>query len=360
MKTVWLLGMHDLSNYGDALFPYIFNHHIDSTDILLKCVSLTGQRSIFSDAWPSISLEHFHRCVQCNDIVVLLGGNIIFDIPFGFVESKKSPYPYNCNGSDFWLKGLEIASEKNCRIIINSVGAFAPLKKSTLKRWNHLKDKIDYISWRDLSTWRIMGSDQNQMIVPDTALHRDHSNLFLANKFSEAEGKILLNIRPRSLFGFDFSEVASTLADLAQRWSLPIVAHANSESHTDLMACQQLSDHAPVPFEFEVAQSIQQSFNSIQKARLVITSSMHTYVTKACIGGDVILITKPRYNKFKAVTASMHSPGFVTQSWDHLNQIENHDPRTFAVLGSESTAILDFHWQKVKSILFGKETSIIG
>ncbi|HJN34177.1 MAG TPA: polysaccharide pyruvyl transferase family protein [Prochlorococcus sp.] len=353
MKTVWLLGMHDLSNYGDALFPYIFKRHIDSTDSLLKCVSLTGQKSIFSDAWPSISLEHFQRCVQCNDIVVLLGGNMIFDIPFGFVESKKSPYPHNCIGSDFWLKGLKIAVEKQCRIIINSVGAFAPLKRNTLKRWDQLKNKIDYVSWRDLSTWRIMGSDQNQFIVPDTALHRDHSSLFHDNKVSEAEGKILLNIRPRSLFGLNLSDIASTLADLAQRWSLPIVAHANSESHTDLIACKQLSAHAPVPFELEVAPSIQQSFNSIQKAKLVITSSMHTYVTKASVGGDVILITKPRYNKFKAVTAAMHSQGFVTESWQHLHDIENHDPRTFAVLGSESTSILDLHWQKVKRIIFG-------
>lgn len=360
MKTVWLLGMHDLSNYGDALFPYIFNHHIDATDILLKCVSLTGQKSIFSDAWPSISLEYFQHCIQYNDIVVLLGGNMIFDIPFGFVESKSSPYPHNCIGSDFWLRGLEIALEKNCRIIINSVGAFAPLKKYTLKRWDYLKEKIEYVSWRDLSTWRIMGSDHNQFIVPDTALHRDHSSLFDDNKVSKAEGKILLNIRPRSLFGFDFSDVASTLADLSQKWSLPIVGHANSESHTDLIACQQLSTHAPNPFEFEVAESLQQSFNSIQKARLVITSSMHTYVTKASLGGNVILITKPRYNKFKAVTAAMQSPGFVTESWNHLNQIENHDPRTFAVLGNESTSILDLHWQKVKRIVFGKETSIIG
>ncbi|KZR77516.1 polysaccharide pyruvyl transferase family protein [Prochlorococcus marinus] len=353
MKTVWLLGMHDLSNYGDALFPYIFSHHINSTGMLIKCVSLTGKKSTFSDAWPSISLERAQHLIQNGDIVILIGGNMLFDIPFGFVESKKSPYPLNSIGSDFWLRGLEIALEKECRIIINAVGAFAPLKRNTLKRWDQLKSRVDYISWRDLSTWRIMGSDKNEFIVPDTALHRDHADLFHGSKMSKAEGKILLNIRPRSLFGFNLSDVASNLADLAQRWSLPIVAHANSESHSDLMACQQLSAHAPVPFVFEVAPSIQQSFNSIQKARLVITSSMHTYVTKASVGGDVILITKPHYNKFKAITAAMHRPGFVTESWQHLHDIKNHDARTFAILGSESSSILDLHWQKVKRIIFG-------
>lgn len=351
MQTIWMIGMHDLSNYGDCMFPHIFAYRMRGVGCRIEYVSLTGSRSIFSDAVRSLSIEEAENRIQPQDTVVVGGGNIISDVPMTFFESKDTPYQKQHNGVDLWLRSLEIAKEIKCKSIIIGAGAFAPLKKATQQRWMRVKDSVDYIAWRDHSTWQILGSSEQEVIIPDMALDRQIVRIFMGNEEISKEEKILVNLRPRSLNGIELERVAGILDELSVKWKLPLVFHSNSYSHNDGQIYRLLGNHGNRNWsEIEEPRTIKESFRSIVSSRLVITSSMHTYITAAAGSNNVILIARPRYNKFKAVTKACHRHGYITSTWDDIKMMGMDAECTKSDLGNVGR-LQKKHWDRVRMIV---------
>jgi len=353
MKRIWLLGMYDLSNYGDCLFPFVFSHELKGLEIQLNCVSLTGNPSIFKDALPSFSLNYAKELIGPDDTLVIGGGNLICDTPLTFFEDKQSPYDAMMLGTDLWLRGLEIAKEIGCKTIVNGAGAFAPLKKTTLERWNKVRTSIDYIAWRDISTWKIMGACTADRVIPDTTITKTLSSLFKEDDKIVKNGKhILVNLRPRSLSGIELRDAANLLDQLSSTWQLPLFFHSNSHSHLDHQVSKRLASYCKnKKAKIEKAKTIYGSFRSISKAELVLTSSMHTYITAASAECQVILLKRPRYNKFLSVEQALDQPGFTTSSWSALQILTANDERTKCRMKSNSPE-LEKHWDIVKQVIF--------
>jgi len=351
MNKVWLLGMYDLSNYGDCLFPFIFSHKLKADEVSLQCVSLTGIKSKFIDAFKSISLHQAEDLIQPNDTLIVGGGNLICDVPMSFFESNETPYNASIKGTDLWLRGLEIAKEKKCKTIINGAGAFAPLKRATLERWEKIKSSIDYIAWRDYATWRIMGSDPKEHIIPDTSIDPSLSKIFLGNSNNMEERHILVNLRPRAFNGMRFDDAVAVLDKIAETWELPLLCHANSYSHNDfLVSSLVMQASKQTEARLEEAESIKSSFERISRSSLVITSSMHTYITAASGGRNVILISRPRYNKFEAVAGALERRGLVTSRWSDLEDITK-DSASLQSRMRDDAPELNEHWKIIKGIV---------
>jgi hypothetical protein len=353
MKRIWLLGMYDLSNYGDCLFPFVFSNEFEGLEIQLNCVSLTGNKSIFKDAPPSFSLNHAKGLIGPDDTLVIGGGNLICDTPLTFFEDKQSHYDNTMLGTDLWLRGLEVAKEIGCKTVINGAGAFAPLKKATLERWDKVKSSISYIAWRDISTWKIMGACATDRVIPDTTITAKLASLF--NKEDQKVNKekhILVNLRPRSLSGIELRDAANLLDQLSSTWQIPLFFHSNSHSHLDHQVSKKLASYCKnKKANPEEAKTIYRSFRSISKAELVLTSSMHTYITAASAECQVILLKRPRYNKFLSVEKALDQPGFTASSWSALQMLTANDERTKCRMKSKSPE-LEQHWNIVKQVIF--------
>jgi polysaccharide pyruvyl transferase WcaK-like protein len=351
MHKIWLIGMHDLSNYGDCMFSHIFAYKMRGVGRRIEYVSLTGSKSIFRDAVRSVSIEEAEAQIQKGDTVIVGGGNIISDVPMTFFESRDTPYRESHTGVDLWLRGLEIAQERKCKSIIAGAGAFAPLKKATMQRWKSVKGRVDYIAWRDGSTWQIMGKQEGELIRPDMAVDKDIVRIFLGSEEIKKEDKILVNLRPRSLNGANTKSARKALEELAVKWGLPLVFHSNSYSHNDGEICKLLGfkQEGKRPIT-EQPKTIRESFRSIASSRLVVTSSMHTYITAVAANNPVILITRPRYNKFKGVTEACQSPGYITSSWDDIGGVGKGTEGIRGHLGDEML-LQEEHWKKVRMIV---------
>ncbi|WP_197463270.1 polysaccharide pyruvyl transferase family protein [Prochlorococcus sp. MIT 1306] len=344
--------MFDLDNYGDCLFPLIIKSRLDGLYNNLHFVSLTGHKTQFEDSVSSISFENAESLVNHGDIVIIGGGNVIGDFPLTFFEDQNNPYGKKFSGEDLWLTAIENAFFRQAKVVISAAGAFAPLKKSTLRRWEAVREQICYISWRDHSTWRICGRRNGEYIVPDIAMDHKLIQIITGCKHIKKVDEVLVNARPRSIRNDEFQQMCKTISRIGEKLDLKVRLIAISKSHADDRVAQEMSRHINGSVYSGRETSLCLATLKIARSRLVITSSLHVYIAAIAANCNSVVVERPRYNKFKGCRSHISKSGISVGDWSSLDGLIMSLDQAEGCI-DDCQKKLDKHWNRITSILIG-------
>ena len=167
-------GVFDLANYGDHLFPLIFNKIIENEEeqYEMYLFSPFSGRQAFDEnieVYSLFDLEKMHKMIGF-DAIVVGGGEVIHLHSFKHMyENEYIEYPiYNC-----WVIPSIVAKKNNILLLWNNPGIpfeFSNIYKRAAKT---LMDEVDYLSVRNLfsldSLLKIGIQREKINLCPDTA-----------------------------------------------------------------------------------------------------------------------------------------------------------------------------------------------
>ena len=345
--------MFDLDNYGDCLFPLIARYKLKEWNIEVTAVSITGKPVKYKDAVRSISREEARSKMRKEDVVLIGGGAVLHDQPLTFFEDSKR-WGHKFNGKDLWIGAMQDARYRGAKVAFNAPGAIGRCKLSTKNQFRQLRKPGDYINTRE-RTGRLILEERGACVVPDTACDPDLGNILsYREKSEEKRGTLLLCLRRRSFNGIQKGKALETIQRLAGRMNLEIKLMPLSDSHQDGNTCDMISNGIEMPVLITNPTSLLEIYTEIRRAKLVLTSSLHAYITAVQCQTRVILVKRPAYHKFDECRSQLRGNDPDIKEWKELDKYERECDVAMKQLG-ECEAKLNLHWKQIADITSGKE-----
>ena len=352
-SKVWIYGMFDLDNYGDCLFPLIAKHKLNERNIEVRAVSITGKPVKYKDALRSISREAARSGMRENDVVLIGGGAILHDQPLTFFEDSKK-WGYEFNGKELWIGAMKDARDAGAKVAFNAPGAIGRLKLSTKNEFRQLRKRGDYFNTRG-RTGGLVLEESKACLVPDTACDPELGSILRYREESKGtSGTLLVCLRRRSFNGVLKREAFETIRRLAKRMGLEIKLMPLSDSHQDERTCKTISDGIDIPVVTANPASLLEIYTEIRRAKLVLTSSLHAYITAVQCQTKVILIKRPAYHKFDECRCQLKGNDPDIKEWRELDEYELDSDVAMKQLG-ECKAKLKIHWNLIADMTGEKE-----
>ena len=352
-SKVWIYGMFDLDNYGDCLFPLIARHKLNERNIEVTAVSITGKPAKYKDALRSISREEARNLMRKNDVVLIGGGAVLHDQPLTFFEDSKK-WGHEFNGKELWIGAMQDARGRGAKVAFNAPGAIGRLKLSTKNEFRQLREREDYINTRERKGGLVLGESEAGL-VPDTACDPDLGSILrYGEKSKESSGTLLVCLRRRSFNGIQKKEAFETIQRLAKRMNLEIKLMPLSDSHQDEKTCEMIGKGIEMQVEIINPASLVEIYAEIRRAKLVLTSSLHAYITAVQCQTRVILVKRPAYHKFEECRSQLRGNDPDIKEWRDLDDYELYSDVAMKQLG-ECEAKLNAHWNLIADITSGKE-----
>ena len=350
---MWIYGMFDLDNYGDCLFPLIAKYKLNERNIEVTAVSITGKPVKYKDAVRSISREMARSEMRKEDVVLIGGGALLHDQPLTFFEDSKR-WGHKFNGKELWIGAMQDARCRGAKVAFNAPGAIGRCKLSTKIRFRQLRKPGDYINTRE----RIGGlllEEEGACVVPDTACDPDlGSILSYREKREETRDTLLVCLRRRSFNGIQKAKALEMIQGLAERMNLEIKLMPLSDSQQDGNTCEMIRNEIEMPVSITNPASLLEIYTEFRKAKLVLTSSLHAYITAVQCQTRVILVKRPAYHKFDECRNQLRGNDPDIKEWRELDKYEKDNDVAMKQLG-ECEAKLNVHWNKIADITSGKE-----
>ena len=352
-SRVWIYGMFDLDNYGDCLFPLIAKHKLHERNIEATAVSITGKPVKYKDAVRSISREEARSEIRKNDVVLIGGGAVLHDQPLTFFEDSKR-WGHEFNGKELWIGAMQDARERGAKVAFNAPGAVGRWKLSTRNQFRQLKKREDYINTRE-RLGKLLQEGREACIVPDTACDPDlGSILSYRERGKETKATLLVCLRRRSFNGTQKVKALEMIQRIAKRMNLEIKLMPLSDSHQDERTCEMIRNGIEMPVVITNPASLLDIYMEIRKAKLVLTSSLHAYITAVQCQTKVILVKRPAYHKFEECRSQLRGNDPDIKEWRDLDDYELYSDVAMKQLG-ECEAKLNAHWNLIADITSGKE-----
>lgn len=186
-------GVFDLKNYGDHLFPLIFQYEMKKRGLELELLLFSNFECMqnFEGNYKIYALEQLDEIHRQNpiDVVIVGGGEIIHPYTFKqILKTDETEDEVDYAMLDVWLKPLLFCERNNIPCILNGVGIPYELgEESVIAK---LFNICEYISVRNETSKKILvhtGVKENIEIIPDSAF-------LVSEVYSEQK---LCNIRKR-------------------------------------------------------------------------------------------------------------------------------------------------------------------
>ena len=173
-------------------------------------------------------------------------------------------------------------------------------------------------------------------------------------KSKESSGTLLVCLRRRSFNGIQKKEAFETIQRLAKRMNLEIKLMPLSDSHQDEKTCEMIGNGTEIPVQLINPASLVEIYAEIRRAKLVLTSSLHAYITAVQCETKVILVKRPAYHKFEECRSQLRGNDPDIKEWRELDKYELAGGGAMKQLG-ECEAKLKVHWDLIADITSGKE-----
>lgn len=359
-----------MENYGDLLFPLIFERRLSDIADNFVHVSPVGGHPAWEDCVSSVAFSELLRAPP-DDLggAVIGGGNIIHASPetvelydSGGISSSLA-YP------SLWLGAGYLAARENLPLCWNGPGvpgSFAPIA-ARLLQWT--ASVSDYIALRDTMGQRLIeqtGVTQPMDVVPDTAL--DVSRLWTEETIDEAYEDAFIrrdmNIPGKSLvFHLNSRYVREGLDIIAARLdricdnlkATPILIGLGPCHGDDDFQRQVAQEMTTEPLLIERPRSLREAAACIARSEAYIGSSMHGMITACSFGCPGMLVTSQRMPKFEGFLEHFNLSSWHTASWKEAERRADDLLSTPASMWQSvmetADPLLDEHWSRVRSAL---------
>lgn len=190
-------GVFDLANYGDHLFPIIFNSEMKKRglDVELELFSPFECQQIYDESkhvYPLRNLEKMHLDTPF-DAIVIAGGEVVHLFRASQITEIGSKNYKEYTISEVWLIPAFIANKYKIKLLWNCPGILLKFDMAMKNLVKTLCESIDYLSVRNIFSKECLkecGIDETKInVIPDTALLLSKS--INVKKISDLRNKIL-------------------------------------------------------------------------------------------------------------------------------------------------------------------------
>lgn len=358
-------GVFDLANYGDHLFPLIFEAEMRKMELDVElCLfsPLKGSKAFDPniEVFSLDDLESKHLENQF-DAIIVAGGELIhfMEFPQKLDISAKEFMKYTI--SKTWVIPSIVAGKYNIRLLWNLPGVpfhFHPPFSHLLKM---LCANIDYLSVRNQFSKEVLIEcgieDQKINIYPDTAFKiseiLDHNNLNeIRSNIRQINGKYIIFHSNRFIPEDEIPVVINSLSQL-QEEGYKIVLLPLAYTHGDDTILSEINIKAKNRFILiDHVLSIEEMISILAGCELYIGVSFHGAITAAAFGRKVISYDFMENHKTKDLFSMMQQEVYYCNHADKLSYLIKQtmlNDVDINIKGLQKQ--LDLHFQNIKYTL---------
>lgn len=363
-RTVWISGVFDIRNYGDALFPLLARHRLAPHGYEVRTVTPAGGAC----GWA--------ECPPCTPAAALLtgdlplhglligGGNILYGGIPARALLRSAPADAAADAADWgapaiWLAPMLAAALHDVPVAWNAPGTPYPLTD----RWRDLAHAAfrasSHVALRDPASVTLAGDAPDVSVVPDTAAAlatmwplatlAPTFRTLLARKGAPPEARFMaVHLRDRSLSPDTRPALAVWLdAQSREAGLVPLLvsigpdlgdSEALAELSRTLSTPHLLLDDPLGPREIAAA---------IAHSDLYLGASLHGYVTAAAYGRPGLLVARPAHRKYGGFLAHLGRSDDLRRSWDEVMAGPLPAPGLARSIPGALLDQLDAHWAAV-------------
>lgn len=363
-RTIWISGVFDIRNYGDALFPLLARHRLEPHGYDVRTVTPAGGACGWAECGPCTPAA----ALLSGDLplhgLLIGGGNIVYGGISARALLRSAPSGAAADAADWgapaiWLAPMLAAALHDVPVVWNAPGTPYPLTD----RWRDLAHAAfrasSHVALRDPASLTLAGDPPDVSVVPDTAAAlaamwplatlAPAFRSLLARKAAPPEARFMaVHLRDRSLSPDTLPALAAWL-DAQSRASglVPILvsigpdlgdSEALAELSRALTAPHLLLDDPLGPREIAAA---------IAHSDLYLGASLHGYVTAAAYGRPGLLVARPAHRKYGGFLAHLGRSDDLRRSWDEVMAAPLPAPGPARSIPGDLLAQLDAHWASV-------------
>ncbi|EOZ7528190.1 polysaccharide pyruvyl transferase family protein [Enterobacter quasiroggenkampii] len=294
-------GVYDIANYGDHLFPIIFDKIMKMKGLNIKLylfspVGGTQSLSLNEIVYPLNEMESLH--LKHNFDAIIVGGGGIFHYASGQQKIKRDSdefvdYPV----FETWVIPSIVAYKHNIKLIWNLLGGYHDFSPFYQKLTQALCDPIDYISVRDNYTKKIL-TDSG---IEDTLINVFPDSAFMMTECIPHEiiEKSLKNLRNsdkeyivyhanRFLPKSAIPDVVKSL-DYFYNLGFEIILLPLAYTHDDESILREINQNADSRYTlYEKELNMYEIMSMLAGCHAYIGVSFHGAITAACHGKKVV------------------------------------------------------------------------
>lgn len=357
-KKVAFTGVFDLVNYGDHLFPEVFDREMKKRGIECEITlfSIYRCKQAFNkekEVYSIYDLEEMHR--KCNfDAVIVGGGDIIHYESFKhLMEGEYRNYPIY----DLWIIPSIFSYKNGVKLIWNALGIPFDFSGAKAMLTKILVEQVDYIAVRNKQSALALIysgiSEKKVFVVPDTALVLDESykanTEFPVNIDSGNEKYVVVHLS--KLMPVEEEQDVINELDVLYNKGFQIVllplAYTNDDDHYLV----EFSKKCNVPcITFEKKLALKEIVKVIASCEMYIGVSFHGAVTAYSFGKKAIAYNYTKNRKTKDLFEMFNRLEYYTEKSEELDKAIQYaltDSRAFDEMRSTIQLQLKKHFDCV-------------
>jgi len=361
-NIVLYFGGHDVSNFGDNLFPIIAKENIEYRVIN---VSPTGTKSVFYDSYDSIPFSRINEFISKVRSVIIGGGHLISDATTN-VTLYSSPDIKEHLYKSFWVLPCLVSMRMKIPLIWNAPGMPRRIlpKNETLFDW--LLVNSDYISVRDTHSYNMVSESSKRAkfydinIVPDTVSKRykfydKMVNSLLIDKwcgrFGIKDNRYFV-VHAKKRYVDEIDNLSRTIAFLSKALKLIPVFLPLGPCHEDDHIGSYLNDKIN-DLIFVDDYSINLFVNLIAHSRFYIGSSLHGLIVSSVFKKKAVVVVdeaKTSFKKFSGFLSFCDEQTHIFKNWGkHTEILKALTSNTPMVFNHEDN--IEKHWTLINQII---------
>lgn len=363
-RTVWISGVFDIRNYGDALFPLLANHRLGPHGLRVRCVTPAGGTCGWRETEPCVPASALMSGELPMHGLLIGGGNIVYGGVSAGALLRSAPTDASRDAASWgpagiWLAPMVAAALHDVPIAWNAPGTPFPL----MGGWRDLAHAAfrasGHVALRDPASLSLAGEPPDAIIVPDTAaalaamwplgtLEAEFRALLARKNAAPGLRHMAVHLRDRSITPELLPGVARWLDAQAQETGLMPLLVSIGPDLGDSEALRQLSGALTVPHLLlddplgprEIAAAIAHSV-------FYLGASLHGYITAAAYGRPGLLVARPAHRKYGGFLAHLDRRDDLRRGWDEVISAPLPDPGPKRGIPDRVLQQVDAHWASV-------------
>lgn len=359
MKKIALVGAFDRNNYGDILFPVIFEEIMKKMNVKVD-INYVGLKSKDLRSINGYKTKNINEIYTKNnyDAIVVAGGDVLsvtwFNMFLCFCEFKIIYkfwswlyYHISLNYRDDFFQKIMLGKTKlpwvidknklnsNAKIIYNSVGGSHISYLTKLR--NEFKidiienmDNADYISVRDnkvCNDLKEIGVIQNINVSPDSAFVMSYlwskdkleKKISIETKNNEIAKNSYYIIQTNEEIGDEYVEIlAENIDKIYNKYKCPVVllTIGRAAGHSDHIPLEKIAKKLKTPYFFPKNNTIFDTMYLLSNSNFYIGTSLHGAITSFS------------YNKpFYSLTEKVPKLMAFMDTWGEKEDIKSIEPQ---------------------------------
>lgn len=363
------VGAFDFENYGDILFPYVFENnikrYIDIKEVVLFApthgiMPFSKERQVYSVT----ELEKIHKDKNF-DAIIVGGGDLAHFRKILVSLPALSDKPVLYDVLYMWIIPCIIAWKYDITLIWNSPGVPIRITKPEEKVMEQLLTAVKYISVRDELSKNNMGvvsEHLNVRVVPDTVLSicelisKEELEKTFKTTSVYTEDRYIVFHANRTFSDEDIEKCAAALLEIKKKYEYKIILMPIGYALDDMQTLSKIESIAPEEFilvEDKLSQF--EMLSVIANANCYIGASLHGCITATAYDVKNIVYSYNNYNKIEGFLKLIGKTDVIIYKAEELNEKFDEVMKSNLPDIAKALSDIDSHFKSIAEIIADRD-----